>query len=96
MSHFYATIPVSARKTIASARGHKSTGINTVAASYAGSIRVRLWYDEATGLDMFEVNQAPWEGQGDSHCVAHGVVGQAVDRSGQLYKGAPGSAWDAA
>ena len=96
MSHFYATIPVSARKTTPTARGHKSTGINTVAASYAGSIRVRLWYDPETGLDMFEVNQSPWEGQGDSHCVAHGVVGQAVDRTGQPCKGAPGSAWKTA
>ena len=83
MSHFYATIPVSARKTVTSARGHKSTGINTIAASYAGSIRVRLWYDENTGLDMFEVNQSSWQGHGDSHCIAHGIVGQAVDRTGQ-------------
>lgn len=83
MSHFYATIPVSARKTVPTACGHKFTGINTVAASWAGSIRVRLWHDEDTGLNMFEVTQAPWHGHGVSHCIAHGVVGETVDRTGQ-------------
>ena len=53
MSHFYGTIPVSARKTQATARGHKSTGLITEAASHSGAIRVELAH--TNGKDMFTV-----------------------------------------
>jgi hypothetical protein len=59
MSHFYAQIVASARKTVPSARGHKSTGIQTLTQSYNGQIRVRMWHDSNTGEDKYEVTLQP-------------------------------------
>lgn len=78
MSHFYATIPTSARKTVATARGHKSTGLEVRAASWAGAVRVTLRHCEATGRDLFEVWQEPHCGQGVRAKIAQGIVGQEV------------------
>ncbi len=75
MSHFYATIPKSERRTVPTAYGHKGTGISTIASSYAGAIRVDLWHSEATGQDMYEVHQQPWQGAGERRLLASGVVG---------------------
>ena len=75
MSHFYATIPTSGRKTIPSARGHKSTGIETIGASWKGGILTSLWHDAETDLDMFEVEMIQHHGVGDSKILARGVVG---------------------
>ena len=77
MSHFYAQIPHSARKTTPTARGHKSTGINTQAASYAGAIEVDLFHDEETGKDHFVINQMPWQNSGISEKIATGVLGES-------------------
>jgi len=77
MSHFYAAIPTSARRTVATARGHTSTGISTYAASYAGRVTTYLWHDEESGEDRFEVCLAPHEGAGDKVAIASGVVGKA-------------------
>ena len=60
MSHFYAKIPTSARKTTATARGHKSTGIVTQAASYAGAIEVELTYNAETDKDEFVITLIDW------------------------------------
>ncbi len=76
MSHFSAAIPTSARRTIPTARGHKSTGISTYAASHDGKITVRLWNDGATGQDNFEVLMEPHLGHGDEELVAAGTVGK--------------------
>ena len=78
MSHFYATIPTAARRTVPSARGHKSTGIETIAASWKGGIKTRFWHDEEIGVDKFEVSMVMWQGCGDSKILARGVVGDAV------------------
>ena len=77
MSHFYAMIPNSARKTIPTACGHKRTGIETVGASYSGAVRVALWHDAYTGVDKFEVAMTPWQGEGDAKVLARGTVGDA-------------------
>ena len=77
MSHFYATIPTSARKTVPTAQGHKTTGIETVGASYSGAVRVALWHDEREGVDKFEVAMTPWQGAGDTKVLARGTVGDA-------------------
>ena len=77
MSHFYAMIPNSARKTVPTARGHKTTGIETVGASYSGAVRVALWHDEREGVDKFEVAMTPWQGAGDTKVLARGTVGDA-------------------
>ena len=77
MSYFYGTIPVSARKTVPTARGHKKTGLSTIAASYTGAIRVNLWYNSAEDLDCYEVEMIPWESHGDRQVIARGVLGDA-------------------
>ena len=59
MSHFYGTIPQSARKTIPTARGHKKTGISVSAQSWQGKIEVCLWHDHKTGKDQFRVVRRP-------------------------------------
>lgn len=76
MSHFYGSIPTSARKTTPTARAHKSTGLTTCAASWAGAVRVYLWHDDNTGKDMFEVYQAKHHGAGVEKMIATGVVGE--------------------
>ena len=76
MSHFYGSIPISARKTVTTARGHKSTGIETRAASWAGAIQTRLWHDVGTGEDRFMVFQTQHHGAGVEEILAQGIVGE--------------------
>ncbi len=76
MSHFYAAIDSSARRTVPTARGHKSTGISTYAASHDGKITVRLWHDEVAGQDYFEVLMEPHLCRGDGFPIATGTVGK--------------------
>jgi len=78
MSHFYGSIPNSGRKTIPTARGHKSTGLIVYASSDNGAIETRLWYDKETGFDMFKVlQQTPdQQGSGVYEVLASGVVGE--------------------
>ena len=81
MSHFYATIPTSTRKTTLTAQGSGHTGITTQAASWKGCIQTRLY--EYKGQDWFEVSMIPWknvhdedaEPVGDSIILASGHVG---------------------
>jgi hypothetical protein len=72
MSHYYATIPQSGRKTTPTARGHKTTGLATIAASYKGAIRVELRHVD--GKDLFTVNRIPWKGAGPSEVIAEGEL----------------------
>ena len=74
MSHFYGSIPTSARKTIPTARGHKSTGRTVEAASYAGKVRTRFWHEG--GIDYYEVWAVPHFGEGATKLLASGKVGQ--------------------
>ena len=55
MSHFYGQITRSARKTMPTARAHKTTGLETRARSWQGDIRVVLNHDDETGKDTFSV-----------------------------------------
>jgi len=81
MSHFYATIPTSTRKTTPTAQGSGYTGITTQAASWKGCIQTRLY--EYKGQDWFEVSMIPWknvydddaEPVGDTIILASGHVG---------------------
>jgi hypothetical protein len=74
MSHFYAKISESARKTQPTARGHKSTGVKVEAASWAGKVTVELW--ESEGSDWFRVMMDRHEGEGDRIELARGLVGK--------------------
>ncbi len=64
MSHYYAQIPQSAKGTVPTARGHKTTGIVTQAACAEGAIEVRLYHED--GKDYFEVERIPWSYKGKS------------------------------
>ena len=75
MSHFYGMISQSARKTVPTARGHKSTGLTTDAAGWGGKIMTRLYYCEETDRDMFEVWMRPHEYAGDVFMLCAGEVG---------------------
>jgi len=81
MSHFYGMIPESARKTVPTARGHKKTGLATIAASWAGAIRVNVWHNPNEDVDCYEVEMIPWESKGDRHVIARGVLGDAKQSS---------------
>jgi hypothetical protein len=76
MSKFYGTINESARRTVPTARGHHSIG--TIAASWEGCIKVRLWQDEVTGDICYRVEQSPWHGKGIRQTIADGIVGQPI------------------
>ena len=76
MSHFYGSITESARKTVPTARGHKTTGLTVEAASWAGKVTTRLWHDAETGLDRYEVIGEPHMGSNwDRKVLAHGIIG---------------------
>ena len=77
MSHFYARIPQSGRKTMPTARGHKSTGISAEAMSYDGRIRVNMYHDDDSGEDWFEVEMLshPATDNGDIARLISGRVG---------------------
>ncbi len=72
MSHYYATIPQSGRKTTPTARGHKTTGLATIAASYKGAISVELRH--VNGKDLFTVSRIPWQGVGERQVIAEGEL----------------------
>ena len=74
MSHFYATIPTSSRKTTPTAQGSGHTGITTQAASWKGCIQTRLY--EYKGRDWFEVSMQPWRdvNDDDSEPVGASIV----------------------
>ena len=60
MSRFYGTIH-GAAKNDQSMRGHKETGLTTIAASYFGAVKVELETDE-DGDDTFKISMIPWKG----------------------------------
>ena len=73
MSRFYGVVAGSA-KTKATRRGHR--GIETIAATWNGCIRVRVWVD-AAGVERFTVYQERWEGAGIVEHIGSGVVGRS-------------------
>lgn len=74
MAHFFGEVIGKAKA--ASRLGTKNSGLTVTAASWAGSIRVELWYDPATGKDHYRVVQAPWHGSGVFKEIATGVIGE--------------------
>lgn len=70
MSHFYARIPTSARRTVATARGHKSTGIAAEVLTFDGGVRVSIRH--AAGGDIVTVERIPHpqSGRGASEVLA--------------------------
>jgi len=76
MSHFYGSITESARKTIPTARGHKTTGLTVEAASWSGKVVTRVWHDAEADCDRYEVTQDSHQGgYWDRKVLAHGIIG---------------------
>ena len=75
MSELYASIPVSARKTVATARGHKSTGIEAEVCAWTGKIVSRIEWDAAENDYRFTVSMEPHHGKGDTMELITGLVG---------------------
>lgn len=75
MSHFYAMISNSARKTVPTARGHKSTGVDVDACAWGGKVSTIVRHVD--GVDKFEVWMLPHQGSGDTFMIASGIIGDA-------------------
>lgn len=58
MAHFYSVITKSARKQQPSATGRKDTGLEVLAASWEGAIRVELFHKD--GADHYRVTRRTW------------------------------------
>lgn len=73
MSHFYGSIPTSARKTVATARGHKNTGLATLALGWKGGVRTYLYHEN--GHDWYEVHLVPHPSTGgQGKLIASGLL----------------------
>ena len=75
MAHFYGTLQ--GARGEATRLGHKSTGVTTRAASWAGCVRVELWHDEETDTDWARVSLEPWHGEGRQATLYVGPVSGA-------------------
>jgi len=73
MAHFYGITRGSRGK--ASRLGTKASGLETVAASWQGAVRVFL--SEVDGQDWATVALVPWRGQGTSRVIYAGPVSGA-------------------
>jgi hypothetical protein len=71
MAHFYGTLKGSRGE--ATRCGTKSSGMDTVAASWQGAVKVYLY--EKDGTDMARVELAPWHGAGTRKVIYEGPVG---------------------
>lgn len=80
MSHFYGTLK--GARGEASRCGTKTSGIRTVAASWAGAIEVTVYQDDH-GKDCFRVEQMSWHGHGIRETIAEGFIGEPAHRLGK-------------
>lgn len=74
MSHFYATAS-GAGKTRATRQGHKSTGIETFAASYDGAIKVTVEHNSRINRDHYRVFLCDWPSGNIRKVIASGFLG---------------------
>src|SRR5467141_3221312 len=75
MAHFRAVIQ--GARGEASRLGTSASGLDATAASWEGSVSVRLWHDKKTGRDMARVSLEPWHGAGVSRSLYYGPVSGA-------------------
>lgn len=72
MAHFYGTLQ--GGRGEATRLGHVNSGIETVAASWEGAIRVRLYIKD--GEDWADVQMCTWRGHGENATLYRGPVGK--------------------
>ena len=78
MSHFYGTLQ--GNRGQATRCGTKNSGIQTVAASWQGCVKVNLY--EKDGTDYATVSLAPWHGVGTSKLLYEGPVNGTKEEKG--------------
>lgn len=71
MCEFYGTLNGSRGK--ATRCGTKQSGIETIAASWRGAVKVRVWKDKS-GVDMCRVDFIKWQGAGTDLNIYVGPV----------------------
>jgi hypothetical protein len=76
MSHFYGI--VKGGRGEATRTGHKTTGLETTAATWSGAIHTTLYVDDS-GRDRYRVEQIPWDSKGAYRLIAEGFVGESID-----------------
>lgn len=72
MSHFYGKIQ--GTKGEATRCGAKSSGLETIAASWRGAVNTTLYHDEDTGVDMAVVALTKWHSVGTYRELYRGPV----------------------
>lgn len=72
MAHFYGNIQ--GARGPASRLGTKTSGLETVAASWNGAVSVELY--EEHGRDLCRIWLRPWHGHGVRKLIYHGPVGE--------------------
>lgn len=72
MSKFYGVLEGSRGKVTRC--GTRNSGLKTIAASFAGAIRVDI-YEEDCGTEKFCVTMTPWLGRGDNASLITGILG---------------------
>jgi hypothetical protein len=72
MAHFYGLLQ--GARGEASRLGTKSSGLQTVAASWQGAVNVQLYGKD--GVDCARIEKRPWHGQGESKLLYDGPVGE--------------------
>ena len=74
MSHYYSKITTSARKTTATARGHKTTGIGGWFGSYDGVIHTELYHADGKDYATVELRTHPQRGNQTIAVLYHGAL----------------------
>lgn len=75
MAHFYGTLQGSRGKV--SRLGTKNSGLETVAAGWAGAIKTEVF--QRDGRDMYRVTLMPWQGSGGRpQMLAEGELNAAL------------------
>lgn len=73
MAQFYGTVEGSRGK--GSRIGHKTSGLETVAASWQGAVKTVLYHKN--GTDYARVSLIPWQGNGTDRLLYDGPVAGA-------------------
>ena len=77
MSKYYGIVTGSARSQV-TRRGSASSGLSTIAASWSGAIRTRL-FDDSEGIEWCEIDIIDWPGGALIKTLYRG----RIDRCGQ-------------
>lgn len=80
MSHFYGTLQ--GNRGEAARGGTKGSGLETIAAGWAGAIAVRLSHDTGDNVNRYVIEGIPWHGSGERFNIATGVLGLPPSQSG--------------